>query len=889
MKKVIFLLCMSGFINTVLADGTKNCYANQADTVYQRGFNIFSVNSGLGSVMGCPEFRRIKVRIINPSSEVICIGMRGVEAGFYRLLNPDSTIAISGTSIPTNTSTPGYIDSYFKLFQGPTILNSSGGYASITYTPTMAGDYWIEFNKGNNFVTPSATSLTPLGSGSNASAMRLLMLDITVASSTAIPLPTEIVGRVHCKQWNFSQSSNAPTSQEFQSPVYAYTTDSIINKISFPNSIRGINWTLAMNDFGVTNTLTPAASRKSILLESADTIAKYELFLTPPDMNYYKPRQQFLNQTTINPSSLLIDPICNGVGVWDSLYRFELTANATFQIDFLIDLNGSLGFQAGTTDVLIPVVLNSGTNTIVWDGYDGLGNFVPAGTNLSAVSNFINYGVTHIPLFDIEGYRGIKVETLYPLSIANPAQILYYDDTALPNGVSNYTGCASPCHSISAAVGTDSNTINTWFNSFQNQQTLGTFTLLAPVEITAVSSTSASCTGLCNGSASLSYTGGLAPYSFSWSVPTETNSSIANICSGIYTCSVADFYGCKSTQTFVISQPTLLATVSATNNTICNGGNGMASVNVSGGLAAYNYTWYPSLQNTAVAVNLSANIYTLVVVDAQNCSKTTTVSIDTFTPSIISNISAGILPCVGGTTNLNVLTTSTSSNVTYEWSGAGIISGSNTANPIINNLGFYSVNVTDNVTGCISNQTIVASSVNQNSVVAQFNTNVITGVAPLAVNFNNVSSGATSYTWSFGNGQGVSTQTNPSYNYSTPGTYNVILVAKDGLCNSTARLDIKVIDSFGPIPQIFTPNGDAFNPTFEIKGLDSYPNNDIQIFNRWGNLVYTARSYKNDWDGTANVQGALGNNKLPAGTYYYILDLGDDKNSVYKGFVQMQY
>ncbi|MBC7389772.1 MAG: gliding motility-associated C-terminal domain-containing protein [Opitutaceae bacterium] len=65
-----------------------------------------------------------------------------------------------------------------------------------------------------------------------------------------------------------------------------------------------------------------------------------------------------------------------------------------------------------------------------------------------------------------------------------------------------------------------------------------------------------------------------------------------------------------------------------------------------------------------------------------------------------------------------------------------------------------------------------------------------------------------------------------------------------------------------------SPNGDGKNEVFEINGIDQFPNNKLQIFNRWGDKVYSANNYDNDhvvFDGK----------NLPTGTYYYILDKGN--------------
>lgn len=74
----------------------------------------------------------------------------------------------------------------------------------------------------------------------------------------------------------------------------------------------------------------------------------------------------------------------------------------------------------------------------------------------------------------------------------------------------------------------------------------------------------------------------------------------------------------------------------------------------------------------------------------------------------------------------------------------------------------------------------------------------------------------------------------------------------------------------------FSPNGDGVNDYFKIDCINQYPNNTLQVYNRWGNIVFETRSYKNDWDGTPNGRAIVQKeDQLPVGTYYYILDLGD--------------
>ncbi|MDC7993568.1 Ig-like domain-containing protein [Altibacter sp. HG106] len=75
----------------------------------------------------------------------------------------------------------------------------------------------------------------------------------------------------------------------------------------------------------------------------------------------------------------------------------------------------------------------------------------------------------------------------------------------------------------------------------------------------------------------------------------------------------------------------------------------------------------------------------------------------------------------------------------------------------------------------------------------------------------------------------------------------------------------------------FSPNADGFNDRFTITCIENYPNNELQIYNRYGSLVYQERGYENQWEGTSNVAGANSSQDgLPAGTYYYILKLDND-------------
>ncbi|MBT8244061.1 MAG: gliding motility-associated C-terminal domain-containing protein [Winogradskyella sp.] len=90
------------------------------------------------------------------------------------------------------------------------------------------------------------------------------------------------------------------------------------------------------------------------------------------------------------------------------------------------------------------------------------------------------------------------------------------------------------------------------------------------------------------------------------------------------------------------------------------------------------------------------------------------------------------------------------------------------------------------------------------------------------------------------------------------------------------------------IYNLFSPNGDGTNETFVIKGIENFEN-ELKIYNRWGNIVYDASNYQNDWDGTSNAGRVVRRNqKLPAGTYFYTLEL-KPSNKTTTGWLYLNY
>jgi len=233
------------------------------------------------------------------------------------------------------------------------------------------------------------------------------------------------------------------------------------------------------------------------------------------------------------------------------------------------------------------------------------------------------------------------------------------------------------------------------------------------VSITA--STPVKCFGGSDGTATATITGGVSPYTISWTgSQTSPNTTInpINFGAGAHAISVSDAAGCIGTASVNITEPTqLVSAIGSFTNVTCNGlSNGGATILANGGTTPYTYTWTPGGQSSSVLVNVTANTYTGQVSDANGCLTSQQVTISQ--PSAIVMAASGFtnVTCFGAN-NGQISTTvqGGSPGYSYVWTPAVIPPGG-----FISGLapGGYSLQVTD-ANGCSinANYTITEPSV----------------------------------------------------------------------------------------------------------------------------------------------------------------------------------
>ncbi len=115
-------------------------------------------------------------------------------------------------------------------------------------------------------------------------------------------------------------------------------------------------------------------------------------------------------------------------------------------------------------------------------------------------------------------------------------------------------------------------------------------------------------------------------------------------------------------------------------------------------------------------------------------------------------------------------------------------------------------------------------------------------------------------------------------------TYYAEVINSNG-CSTIDRLAVTVLveicnDLGIIIPDGFSPNGDGINDLFTIRNIRTlYPQFTIEIYNRNGNVIFKGNNGKEDWDGATDMGLGIGNGTMPAGVYFYILNLGDGTKS----------
>jgi gliding motility-associated-like protein len=383
-----------------------------------------------------------------------------------------------------------------------------------------------------------------------------------------------------------------------------------------------------------------------------------------------------------------------------------------------------------------------------------------------------------------------------------------------------------------------------------------------------------SCTGLTDGEIHLDATVGQAPYTYSIDgSPFQPSGGFTGLSAGSYYFEVMDANSCLSDITLDIEEPLpFTVTLDSTWNVSCNGGDdGAIYITASGGTEPYNISWTGPAGYTASTADITglvAGSYSLTITDLNACAS---FSFDTVLtePEAIS-ISSVVLSDHGGygvscpgssDGSISVVVAGGTPPLALLWSGPG---GYISTLADIDHLaaGTYTLTITDS-NGCQMTQdyTLTAPDpivLTAESVPASC-PDTPDGTIDLSVSGGE---GTLTYLWD----DGPTTQDRTGI---LTGDYTVTVTDGSGC---TAQLTVTVGMTGHDclrVYEIITPNGDGANDTWKMRNAELYPDAEIFVYNRWGELVYHSRNATDEWDGTYN--GKL----LPNDSYHYVIHLND--------------
>jgi gliding motility-associated-like protein len=386
-------------------------------------------------------------------------------------------------------------------------------------------------------------------------------------------------------------------------------------------------------------------------------------------------------------------------------------------------------------------------------------------------------------------------------------------------------------------------------------------------------------TCITQGSITSTVTGGMPPYTYLWTGG-ELTPGISNLNAGTYDLTVTDANGCTVSGSATVNLPvpiTFTSDVSLRNgyNISCQGASdGWIKLTMTSGTPAYTYQWTTpnGSSSTKDLSGLVSGNYSVLITDQNSCTATGNFVLNE--PGKLSlNIATSVssdgsynINCAGGRTGtIDVEPVNNAGPVTYLWSD-GSMEKNRTGLPADT----FKVIIIDQ-NNCPADTTVILTA--PDSVRTGFN--VIRALCPdspdgqiTVIATGGIAVPGYTYHWSDGS-------TGQTVNNILEGWWEVTVT--DGN-NCSVKDSVKMEPRRNTclvIPNIFSPNGDNINDTWEIGETQLYPEMEIKIFNRWGILIWkSARGYPDRWDGRSD--GVL----LPIDSYHYFIDLHNGRKPI---------
>ncbi|MFW5850651.1 MAG: gliding motility-associated C-terminal domain-containing protein [Bacteroidota bacterium] len=373
------------------------------------------------------------------------------------------------------------------------------------------------------------------------------------------------------------------------------------------------------------------------------------------------------------------------------------------------------------------------------------------------------------------------------------------------------------------------------------------------------------CYGEKTGSVFVNVTGGVPGYDFQWSTG-DVSQNIDSIAAGMHTLTVFDRNNCQTTRTVEITQPPQLQLEITEEEQIrCyKGDNGTLLARIIGGTQPYDISWYSpqyTLRHTEPLLDsLSEGLYQVEVFDAHNCYQKDTFYLSAPQEPFTSTLKPKHVSCYGthdGEFNISV--SGGQNPYSYSWSD-----GSAEADRYGLSAGTYEVEITDSRQCKTVNNMVLLQ---PPPLAGTFTPTLVSCDGEYDGKLRFLPRGGTppyQFSWSAGDTDALAVD--------LPQGYHSLMLTDSKGCVEEFEYELGVDGTACfDIPTAFSPNGDNYNDTWVIKNISAmYPHNSVEIFTKDGYVLYTSgdEGYE-PWNGTHKGKD------VPAGTYYYTIDLGN--------------
>ncbi len=344
--------------------------------------------------------------------------------------------------------------------------------------------------------------------------------------------------------------------------------------------------------------------------------------------------------------------------------------------------------------------------------------------------------------------------------------------------------------------------------------------------------------------------------SYLWMPGNLTTPSITVGSGGTYVLTIIDSNGCTGSDTLVVTEITVSASISTVAQGFCPGD----SITLTGNPGMKSYLWSPTNDTSQNIVTYQAGSFSLLVTDSSGCQASAGPIEITVADSVaLATQTGNNLICEGESV---LLTADNTGFASYNWQPGNVSS----PNLTVTESGTYILTTVDSI-GCIAQSDSFVVEVQKNNLLVTMisnDTTVCEGAEIILV----ADGGADSVIWysplgdpAIGGGDSLVVTVNETSTY-------YVQVESPPCYSDYASVVIVTEDCRNPeIGNVFTPNGDGSNDYFQIRipGATCF---NVEIYNRWGVLIYTLISQEQSWDGRIYNSPA----EAADGVYYYVLN-----------------